>query len=245
MSSSATSPPTTVPDLKEAAMKADGRSRAGSQSTSGDYAPSIFSEAESSTTANTSPSQHSAEDDDFVEIDKETFEANTDSDLEEISKETFEANVGGGSPDKVKNGGLKVIYGSTLGGKDPLHAMVQATGYEPRWWIEERQRQRTDRIDKKRKRARTPTKRSRKVYKPEYFDKLPYSPQDYFTSGLDIECEPETSQQFWAKVSDAFLLNSRYETVHERREGFEHDYFESAPGTPSPSRFNDELSVVA
>ncbi|KAF2161650.1 hypothetical protein M409DRAFT_59032 [Zasmidium cellare ATCC 36951] len=241
MSSDAASPSIMVPGLKDT-MKAIDRSRAGSQSTSAGYAPSIFSEAESFATANTSPSQYSVQDDDVV--DKEAFEAHTDSDsdFEEISKETFEANVGRRDSDNTKNGGVKVILGSTLGGKDPLHAMVQATGHEPRWWVEERQRE--SKIDKKRKRTST-KKTSTSMYKPDYFDDLPYSPQDYFTSGLDLDCEPEeTSEEFWEKVGEAFKLNSRYETVEERREQFEYDCFGSPPATPSPSRFNDELSVM-
>lgn len=221
-------------------MKANARSREGSQSSSGNRPPSIFSEAESFTTADTSPSVYSEEEDEVVETFKKTVEASPDNELEEISRETFEANVGKGLGD-VEDRGLKIIYGSTLGGNDPLHAMVQATGHEPTWWTEERQR--GDRTFKKRKLTSANTRTS--IYKPAYFDSLPYSPQDYFTSGLDINCEPEeSSEEFWDKVGEAFQLSCRYETVEDRREQFDFDCFESAPATPTPSRFNDELSVV-
>lgn len=231
-----------VPGLKEA-MQVNARSRAGSQSSSGARAPSIFSEAESFTTADTSPSQYSDEEEESDAVESDTKTVGEDDELEIISKETFEANVGKRGLDEidVDDGSLKVINGSTLGGSDPLHAMVQVTGHEPRWWVDERQR--NDRSSKKRKLTSTNPRRS--IYTQAYFDSLPYSPQDYFTSGLDIECEPEqTSEEFWDKVSEAFKLSCRYETVEDRRDGFDYDCFDSAPGTPTPSRFNDELSVV-
>lgn len=222
-------------------MEAKSRSRKGSQSSSGARPSSVFSEAESFTTADTSSSQYSEEEDEVVELAKKTFEANTYKELADISEETFEANVGNCDPDDIQDGNLNVIYGSTLGGKDPLHAMVQATGHEPTWWVEERQR--GDRSSKKRK--LTPTNSRTSKYKPAYFDGLPYSPQDYFTSGLDINCEPEeSSEEFWDKVGEAFKLSCRYETVEDRRDQFDFDCFESAPATPTPSRFNDQSSVV-
>lgn len=224
----------------EEAVKINARSRATSESTEGGFAPSVFSDTGSFATANTSPSHYSEEDDaELVEIDKKTFEANTGADMEVIGKETFEANIHKTQLGALKPGAVKVINGSTLGGHDPLHGMVQASFFEPKWWIEERERE--DRRSKKRKHSFT--KSSTSMYLPTYFDTLPYSPQDYFSSGLDLECDPEpTGEEFWGKVGEAFKLSCRYETVQERREQFKEDFFDDS-GPPTPT-INDELFVM-
>lgn len=218
---------------------ANGRTRATSQSTDGGIAPSIFSEAESYTTASSSPPHTSISDEQGEDKDKElTFEANTDDDLEEISKETFEANVYGTNQDNPQHEDGKVINGSTLGGTDPLHLMVRSTAFEPCYWILDRQHELRRNKTLKRKRSSN--------YTPSYFESLPYSPQDMISSGLCADDDPEENgEEFWEKVSKAWKLSCRYETVEDRRMQFEYDVFDAkSPASLSPSRFNDELSVV-
>lgn len=228
-------------------MEVNARSRANSEGTDGGIATPIFSDAASYATAGTSPSQYS--DDELVEIDKDTFEANVNNanaepDFKIISKATFETNVRGTNANAGKAGKIedvKIINGSTFGGTDPLHAMVQDMGREPKWWIEERERQ--VRSTSRKRKYSFASMYPHKVYVPAYFDKLPYSPQDYFTSGLEINEDPETSEEFWGKVGNAFQTSCRFETVAERRELFEEDYFDSEPPSPLTPELDDQKNV--
>ncbi|CAK3868206.1 Hypothetical predicted protein [Lecanosticta acicola] len=86
--------------------------------------------------------------------------------------------------------------------------------------IEEIDRSTFEQSAKKRKRAKFTTD-------PEYYDDLPYSPQDCFTSGLDQGCWPEgTSGEFWGKVLSRWEESLAVETVEERRGWFLRDVWE-------------------
>ena len=191
---------------------------------------SVFSEGyQTAATAPTSPATSlpdysSLEDDGIFGIDQQTFDAN----VQHVRKDSCQ------SEQPVATGKPKIVDGSTLGGTDPLHSYIRAHDMEPRWWIEERQRE-----ERKSCRPST-TKRKRSAavvdssyLDPEWYDTLPYSRQDLFTSGLDMDADPErTSEQFWEKVRGAWNLSMRYESVEERREGFEVEFFRTLPSTP-------------
>ncbi|KAK4610328.1 hypothetical protein CLAFUW4_14075 [Fulvia fulva] len=208
------------------ASTGDGRERA----------MSVFSEGyQTATTAPTSPATSlpsaykSGEDDDdeILEIDKETFERN----IEHTRKDSCQFE----QPIAINDSGIKIINGSTFGGTDPLHSHIRLHNMEPRWWIEERQR--SSQIDRYNSRPPT-TKRKRSAegaglnkavtsayLDPTWYDTLSYSRQDAFTSGLDMDSEPEeTSEEFWEKVTGAWRLSMRYESVEERREAFEVEF---------------------
>lgn len=229
--------------------------RTSSASTGGgggrDRALSVFSEGyQTATTAPTSPATSlpgysSLEDDEIFEIDKETFEMN----VQHSRKDSCQSEKP--SHQVMTTDKPEIIDGSTLGGNDPFHSYIRIYGMEPRWWIEERQRE-------ERKSSRPPmTKRKRPValvntayLDPEWYDALPYSRQDAFTSGLDMDADPETtSQQFWDKVQSAWNLSVRYESVDERRDAFEEDSCRTEPSTPKKRDvfrqewFKEELTV--
>ncbi|EME44761.1 hypothetical protein DOTSEDRAFT_24751 [Dothistroma septosporum NZE10] len=231
--------------------------RTSSASTGGgrERALSVVSEGyRTSTTAPTSPAtslpdHNSPEDNEILEIGKDTFEAN----IQHVRKDSCqsEKSLGTNKPDTNAIDELKVIDGSTLGGNDPLHSYIRAYNVEPRSWTEERQRE-------ERKSSRPPTskrKRSAAVVNssyldPDWYDILPYSRQDLITSGLDMEADPErTSEQFWEKVRGAWNLSMRFESVEERREGFETDWVRTEPSTPHgrgafrQTWFEEELTV--
>lgn len=59
---------------------------------------------------------------------------------------------------------------------------------------------------------------------PNFYENLPYSPQNWHTSGLDQQAAPEaSSEEFWAKLLRAWERATQVETVWERRRYFEKD----------------------
>lgn len=163
-------------------------------------------------------------------------------DLVEIDEATFAATFKATWHDKQQQAAvhycahpenLRIINGSTLGGTDPLHALLRHEGVEPLAWAENRRMLAACAHHRSRKRSRPhphgkPFNPQAASLDPQVYDCLPYSPQhDYFfSSGLDQNSEPERNgKEFWGKVKKAWDAQMRRESLEEYRESFEEDCF--------------------
>lgn len=158
------------------------------------------------------------DDDDIVDIDRKEFG---------LSAKKRKLNDSSPQP-------TTILLGSTYGGVDPLHYLLQDSGIEPMYWREERLRKEAEARKSFYSRKPTWSKSKTKAnannlagstppsyyLKPERYENLSFSPQDIMTSGLDLNRDPETNRGFWCRVKKGWEASLQRESVRARRRQF-------------------------